>query len=192
MKPLNLIALLLFLAGATWALTRSEKVVRDIQVYYFKIISPTLTAGSALETKARKLLDETEHSKSLETKLSAIDGEIGRLRIIETQFDALKRESKELRHALDFKKPRTSMLSQLKSFVVIQRLGGKPWKLMRVKIAASVFNFQFFPMMAWSVSLIAHTSIAHPHFSSQMKMPSIRASRRHTRVRNSQRSTWQF
>jgi rod shape-determining protein MreC len=104
MKPLNLIALLLFLAGATWALTRSEKVVRDIQVNYFKIISPTLTAGSTLETKARKLLDETEHSKALETKLSAIDGEIGRLRIIETQFDALKRESKELRHALDFKK----------------------------------------------------------------------------------------
>ncbi len=104
MKPLNLIALLLFLAGATWALTRSEPVVRDIQVLYFKIISPTLSAGSSLETKARKLLDETEHSKSLETKLTAIDGEIGRLRIIESQFDALKRENKELRHALDFKK----------------------------------------------------------------------------------------
>lgn len=104
MKPLNLIALLLFLAGATWALTRSEAVVRDIQVAYFKIISPTLTAGSSLETKARRLLDETKHSKELETKLAAIDGEIGRLRIIESQFDALKRENKELRHALDFKK----------------------------------------------------------------------------------------
>lgn len=104
MKPLNLIALLLFLTGATWALTRSEAVVRDIQVAYFKIISPTLTAGSTLETKTRKLLDETEHSKALETKLAAIDGEIGRLRIIESQFDALKRENSELRHALDFKK----------------------------------------------------------------------------------------
>lgn len=104
MKPLNLLALLLFLAGATWALTRSERFVRDIQVAYFKIINPTLTAGSAMETKARKFLDETEHSKSLETKLNAIDGEIGRLRIIESQFAALKRENKELRHALDFKK----------------------------------------------------------------------------------------
>jgi rod shape-determining protein MreC len=104
MKPLNLIALLLFLAGATWALTRNEKFVRNIQVAYFKVISPTLTAGSTLETKARKLLDETEHSKALETKLSAIDGEIGRLRIIKSQFDALKRENIELRHALDFKK----------------------------------------------------------------------------------------
>jgi rod shape-determining protein MreC len=104
MKPLTLIALLLFLSGATWTLTRSESVVRDIQVTYFKIISPTLTVGSSLETKARKLLDETENSKSLQVKLSAIENEIGRLRTIESQFDALKRENKELRHALDFKK----------------------------------------------------------------------------------------
>ena len=103
MKPLNLIALILFLAGATWALTRSEPVVREIQVAYFKAISPTLTAGSALETKVRALLEETRHSKELETKLSAIEGEIGRLRIIENQFHALERENKELRHALKFK-----------------------------------------------------------------------------------------
>jgi len=104
MKPLNLIALLLFLVGATWALTRSEPVVREIQVAYFKAIGPTLAVGSSLETKARALLKETRHSKELETELSAIDGEIGRLKIIETQFQALERENGELRHALDFKK----------------------------------------------------------------------------------------
>lgn len=104
MKPLNLIALLLFLAGATWALTRSEPVVREIQVAYFKAISPTLKAGSALETKARALLKETEHSKALETKLSTIQSEIGRLRILESRFKALERENQELNHALDFKK----------------------------------------------------------------------------------------
>jgi rod shape-determining protein MreC len=104
MKPLNLIALLLFLAGAMWALTRSQSVVRQIQVAYYTIISPTLTVGSALETKARNLLEETRHSKALETELSAIRSEIGRLRIIESRFSALERENKELRHALDFKK----------------------------------------------------------------------------------------
>lgn len=103
MKPLNLIALILFLAGATWALTRSEKAVREIQVAYFKAIGPTLTAGSALETKARALLEETRHSKALETELGAIRSEIGRLRIIESRFEALERENNELRHALDFK-----------------------------------------------------------------------------------------
>jgi rod shape-determining protein MreC len=104
MKPLNLIALLLFLAGATWALTRSEPVVREIQVAYFKAIAPTLKSGSALETKTRELLRETKHSKELEAELSTIRGEIGRLRIIESRFKELERENSELRHALDFKK----------------------------------------------------------------------------------------
>lgn len=104
MKPLNLIALLLFLAGVTWALTRSEPIVREIQVAYFKAISPTLTAGSTLETKTRKLLEETRHSKELETRLDAIEKETGRLRIIEQRFQTIERENAQLRHALDFKK----------------------------------------------------------------------------------------
>ncbi|MBC7979376.1 MAG: rod shape-determining protein MreC [Armatimonadetes bacterium] len=104
MKPLNLIALLLFLAGATWALTRSEPVVREIQVGYFKTVSPFLKSGSALETKSRSLLRETKHSKALEAELSTIRSEIGRLRIIESRFQGMERENAELRHALDFKK----------------------------------------------------------------------------------------
>ena len=102
MNPPNLIALLLFLAAATWVLTRSEPVVRDIQVAYFKAISPALKAGSALETNARALLQETKHSKELNTELSAIRSEIGRLRIIESRFNELQKENQELRKALNF------------------------------------------------------------------------------------------
>ncbi len=104
MKPLNLIALLLFLAGAVWALTRSESAVRDIQVLYFRAMSPFLKSGSHLETKARNLFQETRHSKELETEISAIRGELGRLRIIESRYRDLERENAQLRHALDFKK----------------------------------------------------------------------------------------
>jgi len=104
MKPFNLLALILFLMAATWALTRSESTVRGIQIAYYKLISPTLTTGSALETKARKLFEETTHSKKVEAELETIQSEIGRLRIIESRYDALLRENNELRHALDFKK----------------------------------------------------------------------------------------
>lgn len=104
MKPLNLIALLLFLGGAVWALTRSDRAVREIQAGYFSAISPFLKSGSELETHARELLDEVRHSKSLETELSSIRGEIGRLRIIESRFRELEKENAQLRHALDFKK----------------------------------------------------------------------------------------
>ena len=104
MKPLNLIALLLFLGGAVWALTRSDRSVREIQNAYFAAMDPFLKSGSKMETKARAFLQETRHSKELETELEATSEQLGRLRLIESRFRALEKENEQLRHALDFKK----------------------------------------------------------------------------------------
>jgi len=103
MKPLNLLALLVFLAGLTWALTRSERSVRDIQATYYRAISPFLTVGSALETRARDFLREVEHSKSLEAEVEAMRDDFGRLKLIESQFRKVEAENATLRRALDFK-----------------------------------------------------------------------------------------
>ena len=104
MKPLNLIALLLFLGGAAWALTRSDRTVREIQNAYYSAISPFLKSGSQLETHARAFLEETRHSKELENELDVITGEVGRLRILVTNLRALENENEQLRRALNFKK----------------------------------------------------------------------------------------
>ncbi len=104
MKPLNLIALLLFLGGAVWALTRSETTVRGIQRGYFSAIAPFLKSGSAIETRTRNFLTEVRHSQDLEAELTVIRGEVGRLPIIESHCRELERENTELRRALDFKK----------------------------------------------------------------------------------------
>jgi rod shape-determining protein MreC len=104
MKPLNLIAILLFLSGAVWALTRSERTVREIQRGYFSAIWPFLKSGSKTETYARNFLDEVRHSKALETELNAASSAIGRLPIVEAHCRELERENEQLRHALDFKK----------------------------------------------------------------------------------------
>jgi rod shape-determining protein MreC len=104
MKPLNLIALLLFLGGAVWAITRSDRVVREVQDIYFAAMSPFLKSGSQLETYSRKFSEETRHSRELEVELETTRGEIGRLRIIESRYRDLERENAQLRHALDFKK----------------------------------------------------------------------------------------
>ncbi|HVJ47070.1 MAG TPA: rod shape-determining protein MreC [Luteolibacter sp.] len=103
MKPLNLIALLLFVGGAVWALTRSDGTVREIQRGYFSMMSPFLTAGSKLEVKARDFLAEVKHSKELETKLHAVDGEIGRLQLMESRLRQVEDENAQLRHGLNFK-----------------------------------------------------------------------------------------
>ncbi|HSP42502.1 MAG TPA: rod shape-determining protein MreC [Luteolibacter sp.] len=103
MKPLNLIALLLFLGGAVWALTRSDRAVREIQGKYYEAISPFLKTGSELETHARAFLTEIRHSKELEAELENAREQLGRLQLIETRFRDLEEENKQLRHALDFK-----------------------------------------------------------------------------------------
>jgi rod shape-determining protein MreC len=104
MKPLNLIALLLFLAGAVWALTRSDRSVREIQNAYYTAMSPFLKSGSKLETQARSFLEQTRHSKELEAELESTREQLGRLQLIESRFRALEYENVQLRHALDFKK----------------------------------------------------------------------------------------
>ncbi|MES2660997.1 MAG: rod shape-determining protein MreC [Verrucomicrobiota bacterium] len=104
MKPLNLIALLLFLGGAVWAFTHSDRAVREVQTVYFSAMSPFLKSGSQMETYARHFLEETRHSKELEVELETTRGEVGRLRIIESRYRDLERENAQFRHALDFKK----------------------------------------------------------------------------------------
>lgn len=103
MKPLNLLALLLFLAGAMWALTRSERSVREIQRAYYGSIGPFLRSGSALETKARSFLEETRRSKELEQEVTGLREEVGRLRLIEDRHRGLEQENERLRRALGFK-----------------------------------------------------------------------------------------
>ena len=104
MKPLNLIALLLFLGGAVWAITQSDRGVRQVQDLYFSAMLPFLKSGSKMETEARAFLKETRHSKDLEVELETVRGEIGALRVKNSLYRDLERENAQLRHALEFKK----------------------------------------------------------------------------------------
>ncbi|TAE77306.1 MAG: rod shape-determining protein MreC [Verrucomicrobia bacterium] len=102
MRPLNLLAFLLFLSGATWALTRSERTVREIQSTYYAWLRPFLNAGSELEIKARSFLEEVEDSKKLEAELASMRTEYDRLRQIEAHSEEINAENARLRRALDF------------------------------------------------------------------------------------------
>ncbi len=103
MKPLNLIALLLFLGSAVWALTRSDRAVRQIQKTYYMAMSPFLKSGSEIENQAHGFVKEVRHSKELETELEAAREQLGRLRLIESRFRTLEHENIQLRQALNFK-----------------------------------------------------------------------------------------
>ena len=104
MRPLNLVAFLLFLWGAVWALTRSEHAVREIQSTYYTWLTPFLTSGSKMEAKTRSFLDEVNHSKKLEAELEVIRTEYERLKQVEAHSEEVDSENARLRRALAFQK----------------------------------------------------------------------------------------
>lgn len=102
MKPQNLIALLLFIMGAIWALTRSEQSVRGIQKTVYRAISPFITGGSGLETTASEFIKEVEHSKQWEVKYNLAKEELDKKRIEVAYLRKLELENARLNQALKF------------------------------------------------------------------------------------------
>ncbi len=104
MRPLNFIALLLFLAGTIWVFTLSESHVRGIQKSYYSSISPMINRGTEAEQYAKNFISEVEHSEDLQAQLDLALRERDRFRIISSRVRELELANNELRTALDFKK----------------------------------------------------------------------------------------
>lgn len=102
MKPQNLIALLMFLAGCVWALTRSDSSVRSIQKSYYIAISPFLQSGTDLEIKARQFLKESEHSEMWQTRYQLAKEELDKKRMEVAQLRKIEAENARLSQALKF------------------------------------------------------------------------------------------
>ena len=104
MKLLNLIALLLFIAGTTWVLTRSDTSVRHIQKTFYIVISPFITGGAGLESAASNFVKEAEHSKIWETKYNLVKEELDKKRMEVAHLRKLEIENARLNEALKFEK----------------------------------------------------------------------------------------
>ncbi|MGJ8676488.1 MAG: rod shape-determining protein MreC [Akkermansiaceae bacterium] len=104
MKPLNLLALLLFIASTTWVLTRSETTVRSIQKTFYSVISPFITGGAALETTASEFIKEAEHSQLWEAKYKLAKEELDKKRMEVAHLRKLEIENAQLNEALKFER----------------------------------------------------------------------------------------
>jgi rod shape-determining protein MreC len=104
MRPLNFIALLLFIAGTVWVFTRSEKAVRKVQENYYSTISPFVSKGGEIDAFATSFMEEVEHSEVLQKRLEQATRERDRFKLIGIRISELESENNELRNALDFKK----------------------------------------------------------------------------------------
>ena len=102
MKPINLIALLLFIAGTVWVLTCGETTVREIQKTFYSVISPFIKGGAALETAALDFIHEAEHSKIWEERYKLAKEELDEKRMEVAHLRKIETENAELNKALKF------------------------------------------------------------------------------------------
>ena len=102
MKPQNLIALLLFITGAAWALTRSEQTVRNIQKTYYNSISYVVKSGSTFETTASEFIKEAEHSEAWKARFNLAKEELDKKRMEVAHLRKLEEENAKLSRALKF------------------------------------------------------------------------------------------
>ncbi|MGC6425392.1 MAG: rod shape-determining protein MreC [Akkermansiaceae bacterium] len=104
MRPLNFVALLLFLAGTVWVFTLSEGAVRNVQKTYYSAISPIISKGGASEAWAKDFVEEVEHSEDLQRQLDQAIKERDRFKIIASRVGELQAENNELLQALEFQR----------------------------------------------------------------------------------------
>lgn len=104
MRPLNFIALLLFLAGIVWVFTLSESTVQTVQRTYYANIAPLISKSSDVEQFAKDFVAEVDHSKDLQARLDLALNERDRFKLIASRVKELELANNELRGALNFKK----------------------------------------------------------------------------------------
>ena len=104
MRPLNFLALLLFLAGSVWVFTLSGKAVRKVQAGYYSAISPFVSKGGEVDAFATSFMEEVAHSEDLRKKLDQTQRERDRFKLIASRIRELEIENNELRNALSFKR----------------------------------------------------------------------------------------
>ncbi len=129
MKPLTLLALLIFFGAGTWVLTWSPATVRKVQETYYTAIGPFLKGGSSIEKLSRDFVTEVEHSENLRRKLEAIQADYGELKIIEGRFRELESENLQLNKALGFQH-RTRF--EVKAAKVIKRQPSTWWDTLKI------------------------------------------------------------
>ncbi len=104
MRPLNFLALLLFVAGTVWVFTRSEKTVQKVQAIYYSAISPFVSKGGEVDVFITSFLEEVNHSADLRKKLDQTQRERDRFKLIASRIRELEIENNELRNALSFER----------------------------------------------------------------------------------------
>lgn len=124
MKSFNLIALLVFLAGAVGLLLLNKEKSRRLQDRVMSVFSPFIHASASVDESLNKTAVVAADPATLQIDNEKLQIEVQRLRIMTKRHDELMDENNKLRKLLDYKQSSPFKLTAAR---VVKRSAGTWW-----------------------------------------------------------------
>jgi len=161
MKKLNLIALLIFLAGLAGIFTLDTPTTRNIQARVLGIFSPFIHTSAAVENAAASVTAPPLDAKALKRDNEQLRVEMERLRIVQQKFNQTVEENSKLRGLLEFRQAKPFKMTPAK---VIRRNASTWWNSLIID-KGSLDGIGTDSPVITSVGLVGKTSTLSPHMS---------------------------
>lgn len=161
MKKLNLIALLIFIAGLVSVFALDTSKTREIQGKVLGLFSPFIHSSAAIERVATNVVAPPLDPKTLKRNYDDVLVQMERLRIIQQKYNQLIEENSKLRQLIEFKQSTPFKMTAAK---VIRRNASTWWNSLIID-KGSLDGIGTDSPVITSVGLVGKTSTLAPHMA---------------------------
>jgi rod shape-determining protein MreC len=161
MKKLNLIALLIFIAGMVSIFTLDTPTTREIQGKVLGIFSPFIHSSAAIEQASTNVMAPPLDPKAIKRDNDDLRVQVERLRIIQQKYNQIIEENSKLRQLIEFKQSSPFKMTAAK---VIRRNASTWWNSLIID-KGSLDGIGTDSPVITSVGLVGKTSTLAPHMA---------------------------
>lgn len=161
MKNFNLIALLVFLAGAVGLLMLNKEKSRRLQDKVMSVFSPFIHASASVDDTLNHTATVAVDPAAIQRENEKLQIEVQRLRIVTKKYDELMEENNKLRKLLDYKQGSPFKLTAAR---VVKRSAGTWWNTLIIDKGSLDGLGTDSPVIS-DVGLIGKTGKLSPHMA---------------------------
>lgn len=161
MKKLNILALLVFVAGLVAVFTLDTSTTRQIQARVMSLLSPFIHSSAAMEQAAEAAVAPQLNVNELKRENEEQRVQLERLRIIQQKYNQTIEENAKLRQLIEFKQAAPFKMTAAK---VIRRSSSTWWNSLIID-KGSLDGIGTDSPVITSVGLVGKTSTLAPHMT---------------------------
>ncbi len=161
MKKLNILALLIFVAGLVSVFTFDTATTRQIQARVMSLLSPFIHSSAAMEQAADAAVAPQINPVEVKRENDDLRVQVERLRIIQQKYNQIIEENAKLRQLIEFKQSAPFKMTAAK---VIRRSSSTWWNSFIID-KGSLDGIGTDSPVITSVGLVGKTSTLAPHMT---------------------------